>query len=111
MRIRRRGKKKVQCLESEYGEMHGSHGKRNNCLGMWLDYSIPGEVYISMGEYLRGVLEDFLEKITEIRKKNSTSETIMSKSYLTRHRYRRSTTQWYSYYSPGPDAGRTHIRQ
>ena len=32
---------------------------------MWLDYSIPGEVCISMEEYIRVVLEDFPEDITE----------------------------------------------
>ena len=34
-------------------------------MGMWLYYSIPGEVRISTEEYLRGVLDDFPEKITE----------------------------------------------
>ena len=32
---------------------------------MCLDYSIPGEVRVSMEEYLRGVLDDFPEEITE----------------------------------------------
>ena len=32
---------------------------------MWLDYSILGEVRISMEEYLRGVLKKFPEEITE----------------------------------------------
>ena len=45
--------KMIQWLESEYGEMHGSCGKRHDYLGMWIDYSIPGEVQISMEEYLR----------------------------------------------------------
>ena len=45
--------------------MHGSRGKRNYYLGMWLDYSILWEVHISMEKYLRGVLEDFPEDITE----------------------------------------------
>ena len=45
--------------------MHGSRGKRHNYLGMCIDYSIPGEVHISMEEYLRGVLDEFPEKITE----------------------------------------------
>ena len=49
----------IQWLESEYGEMHGSNGKRYDYLGMWLDSSISGEVRISMEEYLRGVLDDF----------------------------------------------------
>ena len=46
-------------------KMHGSRGKRHDYLGMWLDYSIPGEVRISMEEYLRGVLDYFSEEITE----------------------------------------------
>ena len=56
--------KMIQWLESEYGEMHKSRGKIHDYLGMWLDYSIPREVRISMEEYLRGVLEDFPEEIT-----------------------------------------------
>ena len=55
----------IHWIESEYGEMHGSRGKRNDYLGMWLDYSIPGEVRISMQKYLRGVLDNFPEDITE----------------------------------------------
>ena len=42
--------KMIQWLESEYGKMHGSRGKRNDYLGMWIDYSIPGEVRIFMEE-------------------------------------------------------------
>ena len=30
-------KKMIQWLESEYGEMHGSRGKRHDYLGMWLE--------------------------------------------------------------------------
>ena len=55
----------IQWLESEYGEMHGSRGKRHDYLGMWLYYSIPREVRISMEEYMRGVLEDLPEEIIE----------------------------------------------
>ena len=40
--------KMIQWLETEYVEMHGSSGKRHDYLGMWLDYSTPGEVRISM---------------------------------------------------------------
>ena len=32
---------------------------------MWLDYLVPGEVWISIEEYLRGLLDDFPEEITE----------------------------------------------
>ena len=46
--------------------MHGSRGKIHDYLGMWLDYSIPWEVRISMEEYLRGVLDNLPEEITEI---------------------------------------------
>ena len=63
----------IQRIESECVEMHGSRGKRYDYLGMWLDYSILGEVRISMEEYLRGVLEDSPEEITETPEKSSTS--------------------------------------
>ena len=53
--------KMIQWIESEYGEIHGSRGKMHDCLGMWLYYPIPVEVRISMEEYLRGVLGNFLE--------------------------------------------------
>ena len=49
--------------------MHRSRGKRHNYLGMCIDYSIPGELCISMEEYLRGVINNFPEETTE------TSET------------------------------------
>ena len=45
--------------------MHRSRGKKHDYLGMWLDYSIPGKMLISMEEYLRGVLDDLPELITE----------------------------------------------
>ena len=45
--------------------MHGSRGKRHNYLVMWLDCSIPGEVHISMEEYLRGLIYYFSQEITE----------------------------------------------
>ena len=32
---------------------------------MWIYYSIPGEVRIYMEEYLRGVIDEFPEEITE----------------------------------------------
>ena len=45
--------------------MHRSCGKRHYYLVIWLYYSIPGEVHIFMEEYLRLVLHDFLEEVTE----------------------------------------------
>ena len=56
--------KMIQWLESEYGEMHSSRGKRHDYLRMWIYYLIPGIVRISMVEYLRGVLDNFPEEIT-----------------------------------------------
>ena len=55
----------IQWLDSEYGEMHGSRGKRHDYLVMWLDYSVQGEVRISMEEYFRLVLNDFPKEIIE----------------------------------------------
>ena len=40
-------------------------GKRHDYLGMWIYYLIPREVHISMEEYMRVVLDGFLEDITE----------------------------------------------
>ena len=48
-------------LESIYGEMHGTRGKRHEYLGMWMDYSKRGEVKISTEGYLREVLYEFKE--------------------------------------------------
>ena len=56
--------KMIQWLESEYGEMHRSRGKRYYYRGMWTDYSIPGKVRIYMEEYLRVVLDGLPEEIT-----------------------------------------------
>ena len=53
--------------------MHGSRGKRHGYLGMWLYYSIPGGVRISMEEYLRGVLDYFPEDIIETPETPATS--------------------------------------
>ena len=53
--------------------MHGSRGKRHDYLVTWLDYSIPGEVHIYMEEYMRVVLDEFPEEITETPETSSTS--------------------------------------
>ena len=44
--------------------MHGPRGKMHDYLGMWLEYSVPGEVLISMEEHMRGVIDYFPEEIT-----------------------------------------------
>ena len=53
--------------------MHRSRGKIQDYLEMWLDYSILGELRISMEEYLRGVLDNFPEGITETLETPATS--------------------------------------
>ena len=58
-------KKMIQRIELEYGDIQGSRGKRQDYLVMLQDYSILGEVHISMEEYLRGVIGDFPDKISE----------------------------------------------
>ena len=40
-------KKMIQWLESEYGKMHGSRGKRNDYLGMWIDTQYRGKCVYS----------------------------------------------------------------
>ena len=45
--------------------MHEKRGKRHNYLGIWIYYSILEGVRIYMEEYLRGVLDNFPEEITE----------------------------------------------
>ena len=57
--------KMIRWLESKYGEIHGSSGKSNDYLVMWLDYLVPGEVQILTEDYMRGVLDIYPEEITE----------------------------------------------
>ena len=56
----------ITWLESIYGEMHGSRGQRHEYLGMCLDFSVKGEVRVSMEKYLRGIIDDFPEEIRGI---------------------------------------------
>jgi hypothetical protein len=52
-------------LKSIYGQdMRVSRGKKHDYLGMDLEYTIPGEVEVTMVKYLKGVIEDFPECIT-----------------------------------------------
>jgi hypothetical protein len=41
-----------------------SRGKKHDYLGMDLDFSVPGEVSVTMIDYLKGVIQDFFEEIT-----------------------------------------------
>ena len=44
--------------------MKVSHSKVHEYLGMMLDYSMPGEVKISMIDYVKRMVEEFPEDIT-----------------------------------------------
>jgi hypothetical protein len=55
----------ITWLKSIYGEdMRVSLGKKHDYLGMDLDYSVPGEVKVTMVDYLKRVITEFLEEIT-----------------------------------------------
>jgi hypothetical protein len=60
----------IERLKSIYGQdMRVSRGKKHDNLGIDLDFTNPGEVKITMIDYLKGVLEEFPEVIT----RNATS--------------------------------------
>jgi hypothetical protein len=55
----------ITWLKSIYGEdMSVSRGKKHDYLGMDLDYSVPGEVKVTMAYYLKRVITEFPEEIT-----------------------------------------------
>jgi hypothetical protein len=57
--------KTIEWLKSIYGEdMRVSRGKKHDYLGMDLDYSVPGEVKITMVDYLKRVITEFPEVIS-----------------------------------------------
>ena len=92
--------------------MHGSRWKRHDYLGMWIDYSIPGEVHISMEEYLRGVLDNFPEKITETPETPAASNLFTVREDSEGELLDETRAQAFhhavaQYYSPGSDAGKT----
>ena len=45
--------------------MHGSHGKKHDYPGMWLDYSKDREVEISMEQFLRDIISEFFKEISK----------------------------------------------
>ena len=88
--------------------MHRSCGNRHDYLVIWLYYSIPGEVQISMEEYLRGVLDNFPEKITEM------SETPAATNLFTirdKNAHRHSIMRCHECYLLVFDTGRVHRRK
>jgi hypothetical protein len=55
----------ISWLKSIYGEdMRVSRGKKHDYLGMDLEYSVPGEVRVTMVDYLKRVITEFPEVIT-----------------------------------------------
>jgi hypothetical protein len=55
----------ITWLKSIYGEdMRVSRGKKHDYLGMDLDYSVQGEVKVTMIDYLKRVITEFPEEIT-----------------------------------------------
>jgi hypothetical protein len=56
--------KVIEWLKGIYGDnMHVSRGLVHEYLGMTLDYTVKGEVKITMVDYLKGVIGDFTEVI------------------------------------------------
>jgi hypothetical protein len=55
----------ITWLKSIYGEdTRVSRGKKRDYMGMDLDYSVPGEVKVTMVDYLKRVITEFPEEIT-----------------------------------------------
>ena len=49
----------MEWLEGIYGELSIVRGKVRKYLGMMFDFQTPGELRVTMVDYLKGVLEDF----------------------------------------------------
>ena len=49
----------MEWIKGIYGELSFTRGRVHEYLGMMLDFRIPGELQVTMVDYLRGVLEDF----------------------------------------------------
>jgi hypothetical protein len=50
----------IEWIKSIYGtDMRVSRGKKYDYLGMDLDYSVPGEVNLTMVDYLKRVITEF----------------------------------------------------
>ena len=55
----------MECLESIYGDLRITSSKLQENLRTPLNFRTQGEIWINRVEYLKGVLEDFLEVIIE----------------------------------------------
>ncbi len=53
----------TEWLKSTYGDLKVNCGKKHKYLGMDLDFTLPGEVKISMIPYVQNILNKFLEEI------------------------------------------------
>ena len=56
----------MEWLEGIYGDLKITRGKVPEYLGITLDLRTLGELWVSMVDYLKGVLEEFPEVITGI---------------------------------------------
>jgi hypothetical protein len=95
--------------------MRVTRGNQHDYLGMGLDYTIHGEVKVTMAEYLKGVIQEFPEVITG-------TATSPAADHLFDVRYdqerpppkegmkSRSTNQWHSCSSPVPDQEKIYKR-
>ena len=56
----------MEWLEGIYEELRITRGKLNRYLGMKLGFQTPGDLWVTMVEYLNGILEYFPEVMTGI---------------------------------------------
>ena len=56
----------MECLEGIYRELRTTRGKVQKYFGMTPDFGTPGELWVTIVDYLKGVLEDFSEVGTGI---------------------------------------------
>ena len=63
--------------------MHDSLGKNHNYLGMWLDLSSKVEVKVSMEDYLKKVIDKFLEDIKGMASTSATENMFKLRDYDT----------------------------
>ena len=73
----------ITWLKSICGEMHDSLGNNHDYLGMWLDLSSKVEVKVSMEDYLKKVIDKFLEDIKGMASTSATENMFKLRDYDT----------------------------
>ena len=53
----------MEWIEGIYSELSITRGKLHKYFGMTIDFPTPGEIRVTMVDYLKGVVEDLLEAI------------------------------------------------